>query len=52
MHSHIKIIKELPIKVVQTVITSVILLLIKKESEPAIFSKAWGWDQMCNHCVD
>ena len=52
MYTHIKRIKELPIKVVATVIAPVILPLIKKEAEPAIFSKAWEWDQMCNHCVD
>lgn len=23
-----------------------------RQKEPAIFSKAWEWDELCNHCVD
>jgi hypothetical protein len=52
MYTHIKRIKELPVKAVKTVIVPEILPLIKKEAELEIFSEAWEWDQMCNHCVD
>ena len=52
MYTRIKKVKELPVKIVKTVIAPVILPLIKKETEPKMFSQAWEWDQMCNHCVD
>ena len=52
MLTHIKKVKELPVKIVKKVVLPIIPTLIKKETKPKVFSKEWEWDQMCNHCVD
>jgi hypothetical protein len=46
MHTSRNTLKITAIKSYTAIIPPVIV------SPSAIFSKAWEWDQMCNHCVD
>lgn len=48
---HTNTTKILPVKTIIAVVAPILAATVKQE-EPAIFSKAWEWDQMCNHCVD
>lgn len=40
--------KTIPAKV----IAAAVIPLEKKDKPLEAFSKAWEWDQLCNHCVD
>lgn len=51
MHTNTSTVTIPAIKVIIAIVPPAIVTPVKQE-EPAIFSKAWEWDQMCNHCVD
>ena len=51
MHTNTNTVKIHVIKAIIAIVPPAIVAPVKQE-EPAISSRAWEWDQMCNHCVD
>lgn len=51
MYTNTSTVKIPAIKTIIAIVPPAIVTSAKRE-EPEIFSKAWEWDQMCNHCVD